>query len=76
MKGVSCTASNRHEICLVCYLTYNNIFPEQLYSLKNLVKTFRCGMVPCSLVITYLSVPVPHDLLSTELSPLLLLRMA
>ena len=32
MKGVSCTASNRHEICLVCHLTYNNISPEQLYS--------------------------------------------
>ena len=32
MKGVSCTASNQHEIGLVCHLKYNNISPEQLYS--------------------------------------------
>ena len=45
MKGVSCTASNQHEFCLVCHLPYNNISPEQLYSSKDLVKTFRCVMV-------------------------------
>ena len=45
MKGVSFTASNQHETCLVCHLPYNNISPEQLYSSKDLVKTFRCVMV-------------------------------
>ena len=54
MKGVSCTASNQHEICLICHLTCNHISPEQLYSSKKRVKTFRCGMVPCSFAIKML----------------------
>ena len=54
MKGVSCTASSQHEICLICHLTCNNIFSRTALFFKKRVKTFRCGMVPFSFAIKML----------------------